>query len=163
MYEYDAVVVMGGNDNARLPVALTCLEKNKAKYLILTGGVSKTARTIAISKGVPPERIKVADVDLSTAQNDAAQAVEIAKDNDFKTLLVITEKPHWFRVRIFFKKTAPANLIIKHRTSAPAPLWYWVKEIIGCTLMLVLLRQEKSKAYEFIHKFWRKISPLRKN
>ncbi|MEK7624438.1 MAG: YdcF family protein [Patescibacteria group bacterium] len=162
MYDYDAVIVMGGNDNARLPVALTCLEKNEAKYLILTGGVLKTARVIALNKGVSPGRIKIANPDSYTAQDEVIQAVKIAEENNFKTLLVITEKPHWFfRVKYFFKKTAPADLIIKHRTSIRTPLWYWVKEIIGCALMLSFPRQEKSEAYEFIRKFWKRISPLR--
>ncbi len=171
---YDAAVVMEsgfGPDgdiygNSRLETALACIKQKEAKNLILTGSLGTTknslkAREIAIQKGVPPERIKIANFDSFTAENNVAQAVKIAKENNFKTLLVITEKPHWFRVRYFFKKTAPVDLIVRHKTSMAAPLWYWLKEIIGFALLLIFPKHENSKTYEFIRSFWKRISPFR--
>lgn len=157
---YDAVVVIGGNDNARLPVALACIKQGQAENLILAGAL-KTARMIAIQQGVPPERIKMVNSASFTAQNDVAQTVKIAKENNFKTLLVITEKPHWFRVKYFFEKMAPTDLIVRHGTSIPAPLWYWGKEFVGYTLMRIFPGHENSKLYKLIFNVWKKISPLR--
>jgi len=178
--KYSAVVVIGGdfrgpNDDgldarakARVEAGVSAMRDGEAEWLLVTGSLAhpNTGAHFAL------QALRLAGRQLESAcvyvhpefrtfstdtLGDVKQAVEVAEQNQWGSLLVVTERAHWFRVRRFFRKRAP-ELVVHLRPSATGPWWYWLKEI---TFMCALLVSgEDSRFYAMVRRAWRRAAPL---
>lgn len=183
MYDYDAVVVMGsGFSNPetdeldrwaihRLNKAVEAAAKREVNYIIITGNLKhpKTGTVFALKaekfvsdSGIGPIRIwpAVNPVYPIDTEGDVVQALGMASYLLCRSLLIITEKPHYyFRVRRLLKIKTRAlgfNVRLRFRPSMPAPWWYWLKEfVLWVALLLSPHKGKHSWLYHFLDRLWR--------
>ncbi len=180
---YDAVVVIGsGFLNAdsdelstsalrRFEAAARAVEDRRAQFVILTGF------TIHPEKGtvfglklkmlafqrlgewkvyfeLPPE-FRNEEIYPRTTNADIDFALRIAREEEFKSLLVVSEAPHlFFRVMPRFRKLAP-DMKLK-ALPIPAPWWFWPKEALSWLALALAGGNDKGRVYQAWRTFWKK-------
>lgn len=114
----DAIIVLGARVEAngtagpdlrvRTLHAVDLYHRGLAPYLICTGGyrgdrlsAAAVARELAISMGVPPERILLAE-DSMTTREDAVSAGELMLSRGWKSAILVSHPLHLERARLFF-------------------------------------------------------------
>lgn len=114
----DAIIVLGarvasngtaGPDlRVRTLHAVDLYRQGLAPYLICTGGyrgdrlsAAAVARELAISMGVPPERILLAE-DSMTTREDAASAGELMLSRGWRSAILVSHPLHLERARLLF-------------------------------------------------------------
>lgn len=114
----DLIIVLAGDNNGeRVIEAIDLYNRGYAKKLLMSGGplawnltnaewMKKQARAM----GIPSSAILLEDRSLSTIDN-ARFSLPIVKDNNFKSIIVITSPTHTRRTRKVFRKVFP-NVII---------------------------------------------------
>ena len=115
----DAIVVLGaqvrqngqpGPDlRARTQHAVRLYQKGLAPYVVCTGGyegdrlsAAAVARRLAISLGVPKDRIFRADGSMTTSQ-DAARARSLMASHGWKSAILVSHPLHLERARLLFE------------------------------------------------------------
>lgn len=115
---FDAIIVLGSPATSaglpgevmaqRVSLGVDLFDQGVAPYLIFTGGAvanehveSQVERQMAIDLGVPARQILTEGNSTNTYEN-AAGAVEIMKQNGFKSAAVVSSKLHLRRVRGIF-------------------------------------------------------------
>lgn len=148
----DAIVVLGarvepdgqpGPDLAERTLhAVHLFQRGLAPYLICTGGyeddrlsAAAVACTLAVSQGVPADKILIADGSMTTRE-DAATATALMLGNGWQTLVLVSHPLHLERARLLFEGQgitvypSPTNTelsAIPLRTR----LWLTVRETVG--------------------------------
>jgi uncharacterized SAM-binding protein YcdF (DUF218 family) len=115
----DAIVILGAqvdpNGQAgpdlwvRTLHAVSLFQRGLAPYIICTGGyqndklsAAAVARDLAISRGVPAEKILLADGSMTTRE-DAARTADLMAAHGWRTALLVSHPLHLERARILFK------------------------------------------------------------
>jgi uncharacterized SAM-binding protein YcdF (DUF218 family) len=115
----DAIVILGarvepngqaGPDlRVRTLHAVSLFQRELAPYLICTGGyrddrlsAAAVARELAISQGVPGDRILLADGSMTTRE-DAAGAARLIAARGWRTAILVSHPLHLERARLLFE------------------------------------------------------------
>jgi len=111
----DAIVVLGAlvgpNLEARIRHGIELYQQGYAPYLVCAGGYKEepmsaaaVAKRIAISHGIPPERILIADGAMTTREE--ARAVKaLADEMGWKRVIIVSHPLHMFRASLLFRRT----------------------------------------------------------
>jgi uncharacterized SAM-binding protein YcdF (DUF218 family) len=148
----DAIVILGARVEAdgragpdlwvRTLHAVGLFQQGLAPYLICTGGyqgdrlsAAAVARDLAISQGVPADKILLADGSMTTRE-DAARSRDLMAAHGWQTALLVSHPLHLERARILFEAqglgvyTSPTSTDLKAipwRTRA----WLTARETVG--------------------------------
>lgn len=148
----DAIVILGaqvepdGQPGPDLYVrtlhAAQLYERGLAPYIVCTGGfrgdrlsAAAVARDLAVSLGVPPDRVLLADGSMTTRE-DAARARDLMLAHGWSTAVLVSHPLHLERARILFEGQglsvypSPTNTdlgTIPWRTRA----WLTARETVG--------------------------------
>jgi uncharacterized SAM-binding protein YcdF (DUF218 family) len=148
----DAIVVLGalvlpdGQPGPDLTVrtrhAVALYQAGLAPHLICTGGIkdeptsaAAVSRALAISLGVPQERILLADGSAST-EEDAKQVATVMHQHGWRTAIVVSHPLHVYRVKLFIEKegltvyTSPTNTDVDG-IALPWRVYYTIREGVG--------------------------------
>lgn len=115
----EAIVILGARVEAdgqagpdlyeRTMHAVTLFQRGLAPYVICTGGVHQdrlsaaaVARELAISQGVPPDKVLIAD-GSSTTREDASRAAELMASHGWHTATLVSHPLHLERARLLFE------------------------------------------------------------
>jgi uncharacterized SAM-binding protein YcdF (DUF218 family) len=115
----DAIVILGARVEAngqagpdlseRTLHAVGLFQRGLAPYLICTGGyrddrlsAAAVARDLAVSQGVPAEKILLADGSMTTRE-DAARAADLMAARGWHTVLLVSHPLHLERARLLFE------------------------------------------------------------
>ena len=171
---YDAVVVVGTGFRSheddsldiwgknRLAKAVLAFDNRSAYYIILTGllkhdsGVTFIDKTREVTKTLSIDQKLVLSVQAESnftidSEGDIDQAIFVARQYGFRSLLFATETPHWWRLKYLVHKRAP-DLKVALLKSMSAPWWYYTKEAVLVTLLRLGLNKI---AYEKIRPLWK--------
>jgi uncharacterized SAM-binding protein YcdF (DUF218 family) len=116
----DAIVILGarvetdGQPGPDLRVrtlhAVSLYRQGLAPYLVCTGGykgdrlsAAAVACKLAVSEGVPQERVLLAEGSMTTGE-DAASTQELAADHGWRTAILVSHPLHLERARILFEE-----------------------------------------------------------
>ena len=144
---YDAVVVVGTGFRSheddsldiwgknRLAKAVLAFDNRSAYYIILTGllkhdsGVTFIDKTREVTKTLSIDQKLVLSVQAESnftidSEGDIDQAIFVARQYGFRSLLFATETPHWWRLKYLVHKRAP-DLKVALLKSMSAPWWYY--------------------------------------
>ena len=110
-----------------------------APYLICTGGfkdewlsAAAVCRRLAIERGVPANRVFLADGTTNTVE-DAQVAAAVMADHGWRTAILVSHPLHLFRARWLFQRegidavTSPTSTLVE-RIDLPLRIWYSVRE-----------------------------------
>jgi uncharacterized SAM-binding protein YcdF (DUF218 family) len=150
----DAIVVLGarvepdgqpGPDlRVRTSHAVDLFQRGLAPYLICTGGyhddrlsAASVARDLAVSLGVPPEKILLADGSATTSE-DAASAARLMAAHGWQTALLVSHPLHLERALLLFEGQGIAVYPSPTSTDLRAipwatRAWLTVREAVGIT------------------------------
>jgi uncharacterized SAM-binding protein YcdF (DUF218 family) len=115
----DAIVVLGarvekdglaGPDlRSRTLHAVRLFRRDLAPYMVCTGGyendrlsAAAVARRLAVSRGVPAQRILLADGSMTTRE-DAISTRQLSREHGFRTLILVSHPLHLERARLLFE------------------------------------------------------------
>lgn len=115
----DAIVILGAQVDqdgqagpdlwVRTLHAVSLFQRGLAPYIICTGGyqndklsAAAVARDLAISRGVPADKILLADGSMTTRE-DAARAGDLMAAHGWQTVLLVSHPLHLERARILFE------------------------------------------------------------
>jgi uncharacterized SAM-binding protein YcdF (DUF218 family) len=105
----DAIVVLGARVRVRTLHAVELYRRGMAPYLVCTGGyrgdrlsAAAVARELAISMGVPPERVLLAE-DSMTTREDAVSAGALMLSRGWKSAILVSHPLHLERARLLFQ------------------------------------------------------------
>lgn len=161
---YDVVIVMGaavwegGRPSPalkrRVLHAVGLMKKNRADYLLVTGGLGKypptearVMRTLAIDEGVSLQNIVMEEKGTSTFKS-AVCCVKIISGNNWSNAIVVSDPYHLYRCVFLFRRFGVRAV----GSGAPGgrqanPLWKWgyyyLREFIALPWYLVLIAVEK--------------------
>jgi len=116
----DAIVILGarvepsGQPGPDLRVrtlhAASLYQQGLAPYVVCTGGyrddrlsAAAVACRLAVSEGVPQERVLLADGSMTTGE-DAARTRDLAADHGWHTVILVSHPLHLERARILFEE-----------------------------------------------------------
>jgi len=103
----DAVVVLSGDDGDRLAQAIELHKNGFAPHLVITD-VTKTATRRLVQEaeeaGFPTERIHITRTQVDSTLDEALAVRELALENGWTTLMVVTDPFHSFRARFIFRR-----------------------------------------------------------
>jgi uncharacterized SAM-binding protein YcdF (DUF218 family) len=148
----DVIVVLGARVNAdgspgsdltsRTYHAVDLWESGVAPYIICTGGyrneplsAASVCRRFAVSLGVPPDRIFLADGSSNTVE-DAEASQQVMADQGWQKAVLVSHPLHLFRARWLFRRagidavTSPTSTDT-HRIFPPLRAWYDLREAGG--------------------------------
>ncbi len=108
----DAVVLLTGDGESRVPAAVELFRQGAAPRIIVTGGLLKPPHSVLASSlglkvmgfGVAPDRIVVDDSSMHT-QASAAFVIAEATANDWRRLLLVTSPYHMPRAFLTFLRS----------------------------------------------------------
>jgi uncharacterized SAM-binding protein YcdF (DUF218 family) len=115
----DAIVVLGARVEAdgqagpdlwvRTLHAVSLFQRGLAPYIICTGGyrndrlsAAAVARELAIARGVPADKVLLADGSMTTRE-DAARTHDLMAAHGWQTVLLVSHPLHLERARILFE------------------------------------------------------------
>jgi uncharacterized SAM-binding protein YcdF (DUF218 family) len=115
----EAIIVLGARVEAdgqagpdlyeRTMHAVALFQRGFAPYIICTGGfhqdrlsAAAVARQLAISQGVPPDQVLIAD-GSSTTREDASRAAELMALQGWQTATLVSHPLHLQRARLHFE------------------------------------------------------------
>jgi uncharacterized SAM-binding protein YcdF (DUF218 family) len=115
----DAIVILGarvepdgqpGPDlHVRTMHAVSLFQRGLAPFLICTGGyqndrlsAAAVACDLAISQGIPPEKVLLADGSMTTRE-DAVRAYDLMVGNNWETAILVSHPLHLERARLLFE------------------------------------------------------------
>jgi uncharacterized SAM-binding protein YcdF (DUF218 family) len=150
--EAEAIIILGarvepdGQPGPDLRVrtlhAVSLFERGLAPYLVCTGGyrgdrlsAAAVARALAISQGVPEERVLVADGSMTTRE-DAGSAAGLLAARGWRTAILVSHPLHLERARLLFEgkgitvypsPTSTKLSAIPWQTRA----WLTAREVVG--------------------------------
>ena len=148
----DAIVILGarvepdgqpGPDlQARTWHAVNLFQRGLAPYLICTGGyhddrlsAAAVACDLAISRGVPAEKVLLADGSMTTRE-DAASASQLMAAHGWQTAILVSHLLHLERVRLLFEEQGITTYPSPTSTDLaaipwPARAWLTAREAAG--------------------------------
>ena len=110
----DAIVVLSGDEGARVKEASKLFRSGLAKYLIITKSDhediqenrtnSEKIMRIAIDEGVASDSILFTNQEAEDTIGEAREVLEVANQRQINSLLVITDPYHTRRVKIIFNR-----------------------------------------------------------
>jgi uncharacterized SAM-binding protein YcdF (DUF218 family) len=115
----DVIVILGARVEAdgqagpdlwvRTLHAVSLFQRGLAPYIICTGGyqddrlsAAAVARDLAVSRGVPPDKILLADGSMTTGE-DAVRTSDLMHSNGWHTVILVSHPLHLERARILFE------------------------------------------------------------
>lgn len=117
----------------RLDAAFDIWKLNKSTHLITTGGfgifnrvgvsLAEKCAIYLISKGIPQEKILLADSSKNTRE-DAIQSMEIMQKHDLSSAMVVTSIDHMSRARRIFNEIAPRSISLSFHISDRWAGWW---------------------------------------
>lgn len=105
--QVDAVVVLSGGDGDRLALAVQMHDEGIAPNLVITdtsSGMNNRMVREAVRGGFPRERIFVTDLQVDSTYDEALAVRDLALNQDWESLLVVTDPYHTFRTRLIFER-----------------------------------------------------------
>lgn len=163
----DAIVILGarvesnGQPGPDLRVrtlhAVELFQRGLAPYLICTGGyqndrlsAAAVACNLAVSQGIPAERVLLADGSMTTRE-DAASAATLMTDRGWRTAILVSHPLHLERARILFEElgiTAHPSPTSTYLDAIPweTRIWLTSREAVG---ILWLSLEEMGVPYEW--------------
>ncbi len=148
----DAIVILGarvepdGQPGPDLAVrtlhAVSLFQRGLAPYVICTGGYANdrlsaaaVACSLAVSKGVPAEKVLMADGSMTTRE-DASSARDIMLANGWQTAILVSHPLHLERARLLFEGQGvtvyPSPTNTELTTIPPRTrLWLTAREAVG--------------------------------
>jgi uncharacterized SAM-binding protein YcdF (DUF218 family) len=135
----DAIVILGARVEAngqpgpdlwvRTLHAVSLFQRGLAPYIICTGGyqndrlsAAAVARDLAIARGVPAEKILLADGSMTTGE-DAARTRDLMAAHGWQTALLVSHPLHLERARILFEAQGLAVFASPTSTDLKAIPW----------------------------------------
>jgi uncharacterized SAM-binding protein YcdF (DUF218 family) len=154
----DAVVVLGARVNqdgtpgsdltSRTYRAVDLWQQGIAPSIICTGGfrdeplsAASVCKRFAVSLGVPPERVHLADGSRNTIE-DAEVTAQVMAQEGMRSAVLVSHPLHLYRARWLFHRagidavTSPTSTET-HRIFPPLRAWYAVREAGGVVLTAV--------------------------
>ena len=116
------VAISGGETKARTKEAVKLYEDGWAGHIIFSGAAldpnspsnAETMARTAISLGVPASAIALDETAANTRQN-AAGVAKIVRDQDYRSLILVTSPYHQRRAYVTFRRVLGADVeIINH-------------------------------------------------
>jgi uncharacterized SAM-binding protein YcdF (DUF218 family) len=121
----DAIVaISGGDTNARTEEAVRLYQDGWAKRIIFSGAAldpnspsnARAMADAAIAAGVPSEAIYLDEIAANTRQN-AAGIANIVREENFRSIILVTSPYHQRRASITFERELGANFLIINHSS----------------------------------------------
>lgn len=105
----DAIVLLTGDGEARIPVALELFVQRAAPVIVVSGGLDQPPHSLPASriaallhgKGVSPDRIRTDDASMHT-QDQARHVFALAESEGWRRLLLIASPYHSYRAFLTF-------------------------------------------------------------
>lgn len=117
------VVVSGGDTDARISEGVKLYEQKWAPALIFSGAAASgdvsnalAMKRIAESKGVPGASILIEE-DSKTTEENAKFTAKMLKDNEFKSIILVTSPYHQRRAYTLFRKELGSEYKIVNHSS----------------------------------------------
>ena len=115
LVESDAGAILSGGDSTRLKEAASLYWDGYIDYLILTEtgitnqelntNYSSLIRMQAIEMGFPSTAILITNIEVQNTADESRAVLQMARDNGFTSLIIITDPFHTLRTRLIFNKT----------------------------------------------------------
>ncbi|MFC1515744.1 YdcF family protein [Thermodesulfobacteriota bacterium] len=140
---YDVIIVLGaavwrgGRPSPalqrRVSHAASLMRKDKAGYLLLTGGFGKYPPTearvmkdLAVNQGVPPDKIVLEEKGVNTFKS-VVYCVQIMAGRNWTKAIIVSDPYHLYRCLFLFRRMGVKAI----GSGAPGgrqanPLWKWV-------------------------------------
>lgn len=103
----DAIVTLTGNGWERTKFAIQLYHQKWAPFFVTVGSTgsrpSPEMAGLAGQRGVPEEKIIIENRSRNTRQN-AENAIKIARDRGWKSVILVTSPQHQLRAHLTFKK-----------------------------------------------------------
>ena len=109
----DAILVLGGGDGSRQDRAIELYQQGYAPLLISSGespllpdydeSYAALGANYMVARGIPREAILLLEETTST-QEEAAQSLQLAREQGFTSLLVVTDQYHTRRAWMAFRR-----------------------------------------------------------
>ena len=103
----DAVVVLSGGAGDRLALAVEMHAEGYAPFLVITdtsSGMNNRMVREAVRGGFPRERIFVTDLQVESTYDEALAVRDLALQQNWTSLMVVTDPYHTFRTRLIFNR-----------------------------------------------------------
>ncbi|HAU32386.1 MAG: hypothetical protein XD78_1157 [Desulfotomaculum sp. 46_296] len=129
----DVIIILGGDQGARIHKGVTLYKDGYAPYIIVSGEITQANLLMAsaVKSGVPKEIIILEQRAESTYEN-ALFSKEIMEQYGFKTAIVVSSNYHMRRVRMIFEKVFDkANMTFTYcSVQEPnfSPSHWWLSE-----------------------------------
>ncbi len=153
----DAIIVLSGDGETRLEVALQLVMQRAAKHVVVSGGLddpphslnAQNMRWFLIEHGLAPDRIIEEPNSLDTRQQ-AVNVVKITEREKWKKLLLIASPYHLPRAYLTFLKVLQERNLEVGLVAVPASQTKWWANPNGADrTRLELLEDEFGKIDEF--------------
>jgi uncharacterized SAM-binding protein YcdF (DUF218 family) len=128
------VVVSGGDTNARTDEGIKLLEAGWAPVIVFSGaaqdktGPSNAAamKMRAVDAGIDEQKILIEELSETTTQN-AKNTQSIFKNNDYKSVILVTSGYHQRRANLAFEAGAPQTTILNRPLTEDKDwsVWWW--------------------------------------
>ena len=124
----DAIIVLGGDWKGRIEKGIELYRQGLAPRLVVTGGRLVAPETteadylaaVALRAGVPRDAI-IAERHSHSTWQDALRTLELARQQGFRRVLLVTSDWHSRRARWVFRRVyGPAGIEV---LSVPSPEW----------------------------------------
>lgn len=105
----DAVVVLSGDHGERLARAKELLAAGVAPTLVLAG-TPDSLENLEMCAGRSTYDVVCLRPEPDSTRTEAAATAELARDRDWRSIVVVTSKPHVTRARLLFDRCFPGSL-----------------------------------------------------
>lgn len=102
-----AVVILSGDAGDRLNMAVELLDRGYVQNLVITNTDRTANRRLereARAKGFERDRIFITDLEVDSTLDEAQAVLQLAQDQGWSDLMVVTDPYHSFRTRLIFRR-----------------------------------------------------------
>lgn len=138
----DVAVALSGDKGDRLSEAAWLYNQNYVEGLVITY-TTDTARDVlfsaAIQQGIPEKRIYVTSLEAINTIDEANAVKQLAEEDQFDSLMIITDPFHTLRTRLIFRKVfRESGIVLQVRPVSGhwyrSTTWWKSKEGIDLTI-----------------------------
>ncbi len=103
---FDAVVILSGDDGNRLGMAADMMDRGYVYRLVITNTDRRANRLLASEAetyGFSQDSIFITSQKVDSTRDEALAVLQIARDQGWSSLMIVTDPFHSFRTRLIFR------------------------------------------------------------
>lgn len=149
----DAIVVLTGDGNTRLPAAIELFRQGAAPVIVVSGGIDDPPYAVSatklvgqlIEKGVAPDRLWVENKSQHT-RDSAERVVQMMVDEGWHRVLLVTSPYHVPRSLLsFIAVLNERGIAERHHVLSASSHCFWFRECEPDVLRVDLVEREGEK------------------